>query len=299
MSIKYPMATHHGNLRIGKIDLECHVLDNGQRLFSSGDMLKAFNLDNVHITQKSHTQIFTAFLGRIRFYSFCSNELSNHIENPVLFKVPAKGGYARRGYPVELLPEICNAILKQADPSSKSLPIDLYPAADQARMLLNAFAKVGIVALVDEATGYQRDRETLQSILDKYLAKEQSAWAKRFPDEFYQEMFRLKNWEWRGMKVNRPSVVGTYTKEIVYNRLAPGILVELERLNPTNEAGQRKARHHQWLSPDIGHPELNMHLYAVTKIMKTCSSWGQFKRKIIQAFPRYGDQGDLFFDDDE
>ena len=299
MSILYPMATHNGQLRIGSVELECHVLDDGQRVFSSGDLLKAFNLDYVNTPQKSHTQIFTTFLDRIRFYSFSNQDLSNHIQNPVLFRMPAKGGHPRRGYPVELLPEICSAILKQADPKAKSLPIDLYPAADQARMLLSAFAKVGIVALVDEATGYQRDMETLQGILDKYLAKEQSAWAKRFPDEFYKEMFRLKNWQWRGMKVNRPGVVGTYTKEIVYNRLAPGLLDELERLNPTTEDGRRKARHHQWLSPDIGHPELNLHLFAVTKIMKTCSTWEQFKRKITQAFPRSGDQGDLFFDDDE
>jgi hypothetical protein len=123
-------------------------------------------------------------------------------------------------------------------------------------------SSAGIIALIDEVTGYQeiRDREALQQILDKYLRKEYAAWAKRFPDDFYREMFRLRGWQWRGMKVNRPSVVGRYTKDLVYSRLAPGIPEELERHNPKDDKGNRKSKHHQWLTEDIGHPALAQHL---------------------------------------
>jgi len=78
--------------------------------------------------------------------------------------------------------------------------------AERAEILLRGLAHVGIIALIDEATGYQtiRDREALQAILDAYLRKELAAWAKRFPDEFYEQMFRLRGWRWKGMKVNRP-----------------------------------------------------------------------------------------------
>src|SRR5262245_17296535 len=124
--------------------------------------------------------------------------------------------------------------------------------------------RVGIIALVDEVTGYQevRDREALQAILDRYLRKAFAAWAKRFPDEFYKEIFRLRGWKWRGMEVNRPQCVANYTKDLVYKRLAPGILEELEARNPKNEWGHREARHHQWLTEDVGHPALAQHLYA-------------------------------------
>ena len=81
-------------------------------------------------------------------------------------------------------------------------------------MLTRGLAHIGIIALVDEATGYQevRDKLALQAILDAYLRKELAAWAKRFPDEFYREMFRLKGWQWQGMSVNRPQIVGTLYK---------------------------------------------------------------------------------------
>ena len=294
-------STHNGILAVGNVELECHVLENGQRVFSTLDMLKAFNLNSLQLNQKSHPRIFTQFLDRIKFYSFCDEELATRISSPIKFTIPSRGGPARRGYDVELLPEICNAILAQSNPKSKDLPIDLYPAVEPARRLLNAFAKVGIVALVDEASGYQdiRDRDALRQILDKYLSIEYSAWAKRFPDDFYKEMFRLKNWQWRGMHVNRPGVVGKYTNDIVYHRLAPGLLEELRKINPPDERGRRRVRHHQWLTPDIGHPSLNQHIYGVMAIMKISASWDGFYRHLAKAFPKIGEQAYLPFEEYE
>ncbi len=296
MSEKAIMATHDGVLRVGNVELECHVLEDGQRVFSAMDLLKAMNLNNLLINQKSHPQIFNRFLDRIHFISFENEELAALINEPILFKVSGRGGALRRGYTVELLPAICDTIVKQA--LSRSLPVDLYPAVDPCQRLQGAFAKVGIIALVDEATGYQRDKQTLQEMLDKFLAKEQSAWAKRFPDVFYRELFRLRGWEWRGMRVNRPSVVGTYTKKIVYNRLAPGLLAELEKKNPADDTGNRKARHHQWLTPDVGHPALNMHLAGVIALMKASTTWKGFWMKLVRVYPCDGDQDDLFADDE-
>jgi hypothetical protein len=162
---------------------------------------------------------------------------------------------------------------------------------------MRGLAHIGIIALVDEATGYQevRDRLALQAILDKYLAKEFAAWAKRFPDEFYYQMFRLKNWQWKGMKVNRPSVVGHYTNDIVYQRLAPGILEELQGRNPPDEKGHRRAKHHQWLTIDIGHPALAQHLHAVIALMRASSTWDQFQRSLQRAFPKKNETGYLEF----
>jgi hypothetical protein len=115
---------------------------------------------------------------------------------------------------------------------------------------------------LDEATGYQevRHRAALQAILDLYLAKELAAWAKRFPDEFYREMFRLRGWEWKPTVTKRTHAVAKYTNDLVYLRLAPDLLKELEQLNPKDDKGHRKVRHHQWLTEDVGHPSLAQHL---------------------------------------
>jgi hypothetical protein len=98
------------------------------------------------------------------------------------------------------------------------------------------------------------------------------------------------------MKVNRPQVVANYTKDVVYSRLAPGILRELEAKNPKNEKGYRQAAHHQWLTEDVGHPALAQHLYAVIGLMRISETWEEFKRMLDKAYPKRGDtlQMDLF-----
>jgi len=63
-------------------------------------------------------------------------------------------------------------------------------------MLLRGFAEVGVIALVDEATGYQRIREekALATILEKYMARELQPWTRTFPYEFYELIYRLRKW---------------------------------------------------------------------------------------------------------
>src|SRR5206468_6654276 len=129
--------------------------------------------------------------------------------------------------------------------------------AQACKILQRAFAVVGIVALVDEATNYQeiRDRLALQEILRKYITGALFEWTRTFPLEFYKEIFRLKGWNWNNGKMS--GLVGTYTNDLVYARLAPGVLAELKRLNPPTESGNRRHRHHQYLTRDVGHPALS------------------------------------------
>jgi hypothetical protein len=42
-----------------------------------------------------------------------------------------------------------------------------------------------------------------------------AAWVKKFPDEFYENIYKLKGWRWPGMSKNRYSVVGHYTNNLV------------------------------------------------------------------------------------
>ena len=164
-------------------------------------------------------------------------------------------------------------------------------------MLMRALAHVGIVALVDEATGYQefREKNALQALLDRYLRKALRVWAERFPKEFYQEIFRLRGWEWDSISSHRPRHVGKLTKDIVYARLAPGIVKKLEDLNPANEKGYRRARHHQWMTEDVGDPALAQHLHAVIAFMRVSRNWDQFYAMLNQAFPKQGDTLQLPF----
>jgi hypothetical protein len=88
---------------------------------------------------------------------------------------------------------------------------------------------------------------------------------------------------------------------LVYARLAPGILTELEERNPIKDSGHRLALHHQWLTEDIGHPALAQHLHAILGLMRASDNWQQMMRMVNRAFPKRGDtlQMELFNKDDD
>jgi hypothetical protein len=112
-------------------------------------------------------------------------------------------------------------------------------------------------------------------------------------------MFRLKGWQWRGMSINRPILVGKYTDDIVYQRLAPGVRNELRKRNPRDETGKRKQRHHQWLTEDIGIPALSHHLSGVMALMRASPNYEAFKRMLARAFPKPGQQLELSYMEEE
>jgi len=85
-------------------------------------------------------------------------------------------------------------------------------------------------------------------------------------------------------------IVGKYTNDLVYERLAPGILEELRRLNPKGEKGYRKSKHQQWLTEDIGHPELQKHLAVLIGFERASANWGMFYRMVQRALPKLNEQ---------
>jgi hypothetical protein len=287
-----PKATHTGTVQVGNVGIPCAVLEDGRRVLTQQGFLHAIGRTRPPggKGQSWAVEGLPAFLASDSLKPFISEDLRRS-STPIVFQAPKGGGYQGNrafGYPAELLPEVCGVYLEAR--RQHTLPTNQRHIADKCELLLRGLGQVGIVALVDEATGYQelRDRTALQAILDQFLRKEFAAWAKCFPDEFYQHIFRLRDWTWKGMKVNRPQVVAKYTKDIVYARLAPGILKELETRNPIQD-GHRRTKHHQWLTEDVGHPALAQHLYAVIGLMRLSDSWEQFRGLLDRAYPKRGD----------
>lgn len=281
MSDRILKATHSGILEIGDSRIPCYVLEDGERMISTRGVMKA--LGRTWRGRKYSGTHLPVFLEANNLKPFISEDLTMVLtEN----RFKTDKGTISEGFKAKMLPMVCEVYLKARD--SGILKPQQERIALKADILMRGLAHVGIIALIDEATGYQeiRDRKALQAILDKYLRKELAAWAKRFPDEFYMQIFKLKGWQWKGMKVNRPGVVGRYTQDIVYERLAPGILEELEKRNPKDEKGNRPSKHHQWLTEDIGHPALAQHLHATTGLMRASTTWDQFYRMLQRAFPK-------------
>lgn len=295
-----PRETHIGEIKIGTVTLPCAVLEDGRRILKTMGITRAFGSKKktANVPAPGGLPQPPAFLATEGVKGSISPELLEKIHSPAPYR-PVNGGQIGYGYDADVLPAICETILdaKRANRLHKNQGY----LVDSAMLLLRGLARVGIVALVDEATGYQevRDRQALQAILDRFLRIELAAWAKRFPDEFYRHIFRLKNWQWKGMSVNRPQVVAHYTKDLVYARLAPGILNELEVRTPRAESGHRKAKFHQWLTDDVGHPALAQHLHAVIGLMRASKTWDQFLGMINMAFPKRGETLQLPFMSDD
>lgn len=292
----HPQATHSGVLNIGELQVDCHVLKDGRRLLTQESFLLVMGRA---AKAKGGHGVLTAvdstppFLAASNLKPLIEKEISQST-TPVEF-ISTKGVLVR-GYVAELLPEVCRVYLGARD---KNLLLSSQKhIADRSDILVRALASIGIVSLVDEATGYQevRDRQALQALLDKFLLAELAAWAKRFPDEFFQEMFRLKRWAYPTPSGGKPGVVGHYINDLVYERLAPGLLAELKERNPKKETGHRSAKHHQWLTDDTGHPALTAHLHATMGLMRASETWEQLKALMDRAFPKKGDTLPLKFD---
>ena len=173
--------------------------------------------------------------------------------------------------------------------------------ADTAYSIIRSVAKVGIVALIDEATGFQeiREKDALRLFLEKFLRDDYASWSKKFPDEYYREIYRLNNWEWKvdqssGKRIYY-SVIERWTNDIIYSRLGPKVLEELKIRNPKTSRGSRLVKHHQWLSADLGHPKLNDHFSGILALMRSTEDggWADFLRKVRRAYPAFGDQLDF------
>ena len=213
---------------------------------------------------------------------YVSEEIRLALNSPILFTGTGFGRTAY-GYPALILVDICEMILQARD--DEVLGQRHSNLVARCDTLIRGLARVGIIALVDEATGYQeiREQRALAKVLEKYLAEELQPWTKTFPYEFYEQIFRLKGWSGpQGYK--RPSVIGHYTNEIVYARLAPGVLEELRKRNPVRRNGDRLNKHHQWFNPEFGHPKLREHLIAVIALMRAATSWATFKMGLQRAF---------------
>lgn len=198
-----------------------------------------------------------------------------------------------------MLPSVCYVFIDAKE--KDKLHANQLHIADRCKILVRGFATIGIISLIDAATGFEkiRKQEALQEILDKYLRKEYAAWARCFPYEFYEEMFRLKGWNFDKKTMRMPGVVGRYTNDIIYDRLAPGILDELRKRNPVLETGRRKTKHHVWLTKETGYPALDNHFVGVLALMRANTKWEKFKELLERAYPRLGTQLALkFFEDD-
>jgi len=278
-----PRATHQGVLKIMGKKLPCFVLEDGTRLISQTSVFQAFGRKQRGLRTKSETGIVVpSFLDAKNLELFITNEIQSQIR-PITFI--GTNGSECIGYRAETIPIVCDIYLSVRE--SGKLTTSQIKIAEMSELMVRSLSKVGIVALVDEATGYQeiRPRDALEAYLNKILTKELATWCKRFPDAYYENIYLLKGWPKFSTSVNKYSCVGHYTNDIIYSRLGNDVLNELKTRTPDTS----KNSMHQWLTTDTGHPLLSQHMHAIIGIQRLALAqgygWNKFKSMVDMAFP--------------
>lgn len=285
-----PQATHESVIKLGDLEIECAVLSDERRVISERAMTRAFGgkRGGSHWKRmKDGGANLPVYLSAKNFFPFINNELGAALTSPIKYKT--SNGNIAFGLDAALVPQVCDVFLKARDEG------ELHPRqvslAIQADIIMRGLATVGIIALIDEATGFQKDRtvNALAEILERFIAKELRPWVRTFPDEFYEELFRLRGLESPEDTLKRPQYFGHLTNDIIYKRLAPGVLAELKDKTPKSSSGKNKHHLHRRLSSDIGHPKLIAHLDSVVTVMKLTDD-GDYKgfiEKLDRVKPVY------------
>jgi hypothetical protein len=290
-------ATHAGPLRLGDATIQSAVLNDKRRVLTQSDVMRALGRARQAKGRSYYDGDVNlpAFLTAKNLKPFIPKELYVTSSQVEFRRV---GGGKAYGYPAELLPKICGVFI-DADEANQLGAHQKHIAA-KARILLRALAEVGIIALVDEATGYQDDRpkDELQKILAAYISPTLLPWTEKFPAEFFREMFRVYGWPWP-FKENEykgplgPRYAGKIIRKIIFENLPPGVIGELEKLNPPDAKWQRRSRMAQLLTEGIGHPHVEKLVAVNTALFRVSDNRQEFWRAYARAFPKAGDQLEL------
>jgi hypothetical protein len=291
-------AEAEGMLPIGDLEIPCYVLEDGTRVISQRGMQSTVGMSTGGGREsEGGAHRIAQFASKLELkYSKHKGvgaraELSEKLRKPLLF-VPVRGGNPAYGQEATALIDFCELILKCRD---EDLLTDYQrnSYAEQADRVIRAFAKVGIIAVIDEVTGhqYKRPHGELTKLLALYVLPEHRPWVKTIPPEYTKELYRV--WGWDTTSQRGPRYAGKLTRKLIYEPLPPPVLPKLDQLNPPNDKWQRKHRHHSYLTEGVGLQHFKQQLAAVMALLRASPN----KRIFMALFNRaFGKQLKLFSD---
>lgn len=272
-----PKATHNGVWNINdSVKIKCYVMDNKERVLSLRGAATSMGLSgggSLALVRNLNSQWIAPFLSdslRDWLSKANRNELPQYL---------TKTGGKFTPFKASDFVDLCKAYVDAKHAGVLKLKSQIA-VADRLYAIMAAFAKVGLDAIIDEVTGYQyeRERDELQKLLSLYISEELMPWTKRFPDEFYKQMFRLKGWTYNG--TNRPRYVGKLTNQYIYEQLPDGVLEELKQKTPKSK------KLHQSLTDEVGIPHLDKQLQKTIGLMQAADSWDEFDLLFKKAMNR-------------
>jgi P63C domain-containing protein len=293
---KIPKATHMGELVIGGMVIPCANLDNGERVISDRSLAETLGIrgGGAYWKRKKKGEsgaMLPEYISAKYLQGFITEPIRARILDSITYD--ALNGTRSNAIKATVLADICDIWIKAKQ--SGAIEKEQHPIADNAYTLLMGFASVGINALIDEATGYQYDRprKDLEEQLKEFLSEHYRKWVRTFPADYFKHLCRLRGVEMRpDMKL--PQYFGKLTNNLIYRRLAPGLLKKLKERK--SERGNASDKLHSWLSEDVGFRGVLVHLGIVVGIMKIHTNYEAFEKQLDTIAPIYADSPGLFDD---
>ena len=164
----------------------------------------------------------------------------------------------------------------QPESSHPKLTTRQQQMAVAASLFLSACAKVGLEALIDEATGYQYGGigcacgqvGGIPRAGHKEVGED-------VPDELWAEFGRLTNW--KGQITKRPKYWGKLVMELIYEKLDADVAKWLKEHAPAPKHGQN---YHQWLSGQYGLKKLIEHIWMIVGMARTCETMIELRDRV-------------------
>lgn len=269
-----PVARWRGTLNLVGVDVPCYVLDNGLKIIGRTSATET-------LTGIKGGGALEKYIGVKALEPFINKDLV--LERFVAFRLPEVEGLERavKGLPADLMIEVCQgfvaALQATFDPNSPypRLTDRQREMAIKASMFLSACAKVGLEALIDEATGYQYERaeDALQVKLRAFIADELRAWEKTFPDELWLEFGRLTGWA--TPLRSRPKWWGKLVIEMIYDTLDPDVAEYLKTHKPPPGV-----HWHRQLTENYGIRQLVSRCYEIVGMAKPCTNVRELRDKV-------------------
>ena len=284
---------YEGTLNLGENKLPCYVLEDGTRVLSGRKMQEILKVVDGNISGTKLPQFLSNSI--LKPFIF-SNKDAAHFDPIICFK----GKQRINGYEATVLTDICEAILR-ARRSGVKMTERQQIVANQCEILLSSFAKIGIIALIDEATGYQNEREhfELQKILSAYISEEILKWQLTFTDDFYREVYRLWGLPFIPKYIkNKPSFIGKLTTKYIYDLLPDGVVDKIKEKTGKTDKGNWKYKWHQSLTPEIGREHLKKQIIEVTTLMSISKSKSEFNELFERKYNAKPIQLELEFNED-
>lgn len=275
-----PYSAFPGKLMMGNLELECHVLNDSRRVLTAREMVRALR------NTRSNPP------GIQRYFDALPDYRQGMFEDRMMrFRIPGLPQTAM-GFEATVLIDMCDMYISADEKGT--LRSNQDGLVTQSWVILRASSKVGIEALIDEATGYQevREKRALQVKLQAFIADDMQKWVKTFPDEFWHELARLEGIRYQAR--HRPLRWGAYVLKFVYRAMDEDVAAELKKRNPNPRYGQNL---HQYLR-DWGKDQLHQQLGGVLAIMRQCNDMNEFRARFEQVYERRGQMrfGDFDWD---